>query len=561
MTSTPAARGRHRPGPDSDPFRAAAVGVAASLGVVAATVWAAGQVAGRLASGHWPPVAPTEALGILIRLRGTLTEPAHAWPTDAQPLLPDTTGLYATFAGLVALTAVAAYSAATLRPRRRPRDGPQPAQWANRRQLAALLVDKPTTPGRLTLGTAHRKLVAAEPGQSVAVIGPTRSGKTTGLAVPAILEWQGPVIATSVKTDLVRDTIDHRETQGEVWVYDPTASTGLPGATWTPLSACDTWQGAQRVASWMASTVKDAGGGLTDGDFWYASAAKLLAPLLFAAAHDGYTMADVVRWVDTQEEDEPCDALEHAGVREALNAARASWQREAKQKSSVYTTAETVLAAYADPSVAASARSSQIDLGRLLDGGSHTLYVCAPSDEQARLRPLFASLLHSILSVAYKEAHTTGSPLDPSLLIVLDEAANIAPLRDLDTLASTAAGQGIQLVTVWQDLAQMKVRYGDRAHTVLNNHRATLVLAGVKDPATLDHTSRLIGESEVTRHSRTVDGQGRRSNTEGTDYRRLAPDHVIRAIPQGEALLVYGSLPPARMQLRPRVAERRTAGT
>ncbi len=145
--------------------------------------------------------------------------------------------------------------------------------------------------------------------------------------------------------------------------------------------------------------------------------------------------------------------MERCGVPEALNAAQASWNRDPRQRSSVYTTAETVLAAYADPSVAASARSSQIDAERLLDGGNHTLYLCAPSDEQARLRPLFASLLQTMLNAAYKRAHQTGRPLDPSLLVVLDEAANIAPLRDLDTLASTAAGQGIQLVTVWQDLA------------------------------------------------------------------------------------------------------------
>ena len=40
---------------------------------------------------------------------------------------------------------------------------------------------------------------------------------------------------------------------------------------------------------------------LADGDFWYATAAKLLAPLLFAAANAGLTMDQVVAWVDTQD--------------------------------------------------------------------------------------------------------------------------------------------------------------------------------------------------------------------------------------------------------------------
>src|SRR5690606_12085685 len=122
-------------------------------------------------------------------------------------------------------------------------------------------------------------------------------------------------------------------------------------ARWSPLDACGTWQDAQRTASWLV----DAGrsdGGLQEADFWYATAAKLLAPLLFAAATGGKTMADVVRWVDLQEEREVLFELEAAGVVEAIHAADASWQREERQRSSVYTTTETVLRAFSDPAVA-----------------------------------------------------------------------------------------------------------------------------------------------------------------------------------------------------------------
>ena len=62
----------------------------------------------------------------------------------------------------------------------------------------------------------------------------------------------------------------------------------------------------------------------------------------------------------------------------------------------------------------------------------------------------------------------TGTPLDPPLLLVLDECANIAPLRDLATLASTGAGQGIQLISVFQDMAQIYAVYGrDHARKVV----------------------------------------------------------------------------------------------
>src|SRR5580700_5628962 len=117
------------------------------------------------------------------------------------------------------------------------------AQWARRRDLRSLIVPAPTA-GRLTVGVACRRLVATDPGHSLLVVGPTQSFKTTGLAVPALLEWQGPVLAASVKGDLVHDTVAWRRRQGTVWIYDPSASTSLETAPWSPLATAGTWAGA-----------------------------------------------------------------------------------------------------------------------------------------------------------------------------------------------------------------------------------------------------------------------------------------------------------------------------
>src|SRR5581483_7075305 len=323
------------------------------------------------------------------------------------------------------------------------------ARWARPRDLRLLRV-RSSQPGRLTLGVVDGRLVAAEARQSVIVIGPVQTGKTSGFAVPAILEWQGPVVATSVKTDLLRDTIGARSRVrgAHVWVYDPTGSTGYEGCGWTPLAAATTWQGAQRVAAWLVAGARAGSAGLENAEFWYAAAAKLLAPVLFAAAATGRTMADVVRWIDSQDADELWDALAAAGEHAAETAFHASTLRDDRTRSGIYTTAETVLAAYADPGVLASAATSELRGERLLDGGSHTAYLCAPAHEQRRLQPLFATLVQEIVARAYERATESG-PLEPPLLLVLDECANIAPLRELATLAATGAGQGIQLVSVF----------------------------------------------------------------------------------------------------------------
>jgi type IV secretion system protein VirD4 len=411
-------------------------------------------------------------------------------------------------------------------------------------------------PGRLVLGYRGRpggRLVAAEPRQSVIVFGPTQSHKTSGMAVPSILAWDGPVLAASVKTDLIAHTLGYRRTLGAVHCFDPSGSTGLESATWSPLPASRTWPGARRSAAGLTEVAKGSVGSMSDGDFWYATAARMLAPLLFAAASGRRDMSDVVRWVDTQEEDEVLHLLADTGVPEALNAARATFGKEDRQRSSIYTTVETILEPFADAGSCTDPFGAGpvelVDPASLVSG-ANTLYLCAPAHDQRRLTPLFVSVIRQTIEHVYDRVTRTGQPLDPPLLVVLDEAANIAPLADLDALASTAAGHGIQLVTIWHDLAQINARYGPRATTVVNNHRAKLFLSGISDPSTLEYASQLIGDEEVVLPTTTRGGSQSPSTTHSPSVRRLAPPDHLRRISPGQAVLLYGSLPPARLTLR-----------
>jgi type IV secretion system protein VirD4 len=168
-------------------------------------------------------------------------------------------------------------------------------------------------------------------------------------------------------------------------------------------------------------------------------------------------------------------------------------------------------------------------------------------------------LVSTVIAEAIALSAARSAPLDPPLLLVLDEAANIAPIRDLDTLASTGAGLGIQLVTICQDLAQLAVRYDhERARTIANNHRAKLLLTGVSDIGTLDLMSGLAGEQVVREHTTTHDlRSGGRTRATANTMRRLAPTDALRRVEPGRAVLIYGHLPPARIRLRPWYRDRR----
>jgi type IV secretion system protein VirD4 len=540
--------------------RVVALVLAAVLATIFALVWLTGALAGLIFCGSSTNTPWVDALTVVGRLPTHAGDPRLAWPAALRDGLPGPVGMYAVFVfeaigfGVAVRLAGPRLSDLDLPSIIGGRGRPPAARWARRRDLEPLIVDGPTT-GRVTLGHRGKDLLAAEEGQSAIIFGPTQSGKTSGLVIPAILEWEGPLVATSVKSDLLAPTLRRREELGETWVFDPTQSVDVERARATPLHAADTWERALQTSHRIASSAKAAAGDLSDGGFWFANAEKLLAPLLLAANRAGATMETVVTWVD--EGPEACEKavipiLAQSNEDAAARAFHATQNREERARSSVYTTTETMIAAYADPRVAEETAGSDYTPERLLDGGANTLFLISPRSEQERLRVVHASIIEELIAVAETLSMRTGGPISPRLLLALDEYANTAPFARLDEVAATGSGLGIQLITVLQDLSQMKDRLGSRAASAVNNHRAKIAVGGISDLATTEYFSRLAGAAEfVHRSTSTEHGRGKHSTTEGESYRELAPQHLLRELPSGTAMLAYGNSPPTQIVLRP----------
>jgi type IV secretion system protein VirD4 len=485
-------------------------------------VWAVGQVAALLFGAHDPLPMPAEDMaGVLWNLPSHLDDPAQAWPRSVRWMLPGPVCMYAALV-LVVWGPVLGLGllVRACRPRARQERKARGAKWASLWQLRRLLVTGPRS-GRIILGRRDRwrdlllakVLLAVEQCHSVLAFGPPGSFKTHALVIPAILEWQGGLVATSIKPDVLRATLAHRASLGEVWVYDPLALSGVPAAQWTPLAYCGTYAKAKRIGRMLADAADVQGHKPDDASYWQLLGAKLLACVLYAAAGTGRTMADVARWVDVQDFDEVAQALAGLGEEQALDAWAACVARPDNTRGSVFGTAETLLDVFGDPAVARSAEGCDLDVDALLTGANNSLYLYAPASEQERLRPLFELLVSVVIHRAEElAAAQPDGMLSPRLFVCLDEAGNCAAIKKLPQLATTGRGQGIQLLTVWHDEAQLAYRYGRRAATVLNGHRAKLVLSGQADPASLELASKLVGDQAVTHVAQTM-GDGRHSQT------------------------------------------------
>jgi type IV secretion system protein VirD4 len=514
-----AGRSGSRPGAGGqDPGEQAVLLAVIGLSVAAALVLVTGHLSALVFGGGWPRYPAGEIPGILGRAVTTPLDPGSAWDdVNEGAETPGPVGWWLTFLVLTVAIAVPVVRRVRSGDRRKEVAGIPPA---TQRDVRRLRMER-SGPSEVVVGTADGREVALKSGHSLLVLGPMRSGKTTAVTIPAVLEWPGPVVATSTAGDLVDHTIGWRSRQGDVHVFDPMGTTRYHTSGWSPLAGCRTWVGATRTAWDLAMAGKASiGTGSGVGEFWFSSAARSLAPYLFAAAESARGMEDVARWIDTEDRDEVLAALRTVEP-DAAVAHAATFRREEAARASLFHVMQQIVGAYLDPRVAASARHHEIVCDELLDGDPHTLYITAPHHDQARVRPLFAALVRQMLGAVHERVARLKQPLEAPLLLVLDDAANIAPVEDLPTLAATSAAAGVQVITVFQDPTQIEIRHGQDAPAVLGNHRAKLLLPGTVGAETLAAGSR------------------------GT----LAPD-LARQLPADEAVLVYQDLAPVRLRLR-----------
>jgi type IV secretion system protein VirD4 len=555
----------------------AALAVIGCAVVTLGTVWLWGGLAGVVFGRGWPAAAGSQLPSVLLHLPTHLSDPAGAWPPSARLGLPGPIEFYAALAILFAAAAVLTLVLRRFGALVAVRAGAG-ARWATGTELRHLRRaargrrsergrrSASKQGGRLVLGRRHGRWLFTEHRHAVVAFGPPQSGKSAGLAVPALLEWPGPAVASSIKTDLLAVTLARRRALGPVFVFDPFGLSGGASHTWSPLHGASTWDGALEVAWRLAAAGDLDQRGVEGGDFWAVAAEQRLAPLLYTASRCGGGISALVRWTYGQGGRELDEALarlagealteaELTDAHAAYDAVRAFEAQADRTRASIEATAQALLRAYRFTRVARSAEGCDITADRLLDEAA-TLYLIGDAKASKLLRPIFLALLGEVVDRAYERATLAGGRLESPLLLCLDEAGNVAPLPNLAEIASTAPSHNIQLVSIFHDLAQARSRYRRQAETVINSHRARMLLPGVADLETLRYFSGLVGEEEIHEITRTT-GAGGNTRSTGRRRRPLVAAEALRQLPERHALLIYGRIAPVQLRLRMWFEDRR----
>jgi len=161
------------------------------------------------------------------------------------------------------------------------------------------------------VGRAHYRLRLRVPVQeSITITAPPRAGKT-GMLADLVLHFCGPVVATSVKSDIYELTSGLRAHHGPVAVFNPQAVSDLPSTfAWSPVAGCADPEVAARRAEAFTGAISVKG--TEHEDFWAQQASEFFRAALMAADLAGGDMRLVGRWLMGSAEDAEA-ILERAG--------------------------------------------------------------------------------------------------------------------------------------------------------------------------------------------------------------------------------------------------------
>jgi type IV secretory pathway TraG/TraD family ATPase VirD4 len=382
----------------------------------------------------------------------------------------------------------------------------------------------------------------AGPESAVLVIGPPRSGKTSALVIPSVLDAPGAVVSTSTKPDVLKATAFHRARLGRSYLFDPFATIEHPWwmheLRWSPVVGCQSFDRASAIAYALASAARP-GAAATEAGHWVERAQALLTPLLFAAARRDLDMRAVCRWVLARDMREPLAIIEASGHQMASATLTGVAATDERELSGIFSAASGLLAAYRTEAVLASTVRPNFDPVAFAQS-SDTLYICAPAQHQNQLAPLVVALLEQISAATFARP-SFAAPV----LFALDEVANIAPLPALPSLAAEGGGQGLVTLACLQDLSQARQRWGQAAEGFFTLFGVKVVLPGVADRRTLELISALGGDHEVPKTTVTQYvaewGRIRPSVSQGTEFRPKLPIDAISSGRPGHALLINGS--------------------
>jgi type IV secretion system protein VirD4 len=342
-------------------------------------------------------------------------------------------------------------------------------------------------------------------------VAPTRSGKGRDVLIPALLEYRGSCIVIDPKGQLAAVTAAQRARMGQrVVILNPFGI--LPqdlgrSAKFNPMASLDPGSdGFGADCDSLADAIVYHEGGHSDNASHFTDSARQLLSgmIMYLASNLPESMRNLAalrRLI--------CSPAVSKFASEAVSANDtfigerlsrfASADAENKEVLSIISTAITQTGFIGNKAIADNLSGSDFRF-RDLKYKPTTVYLVLPTRYLATCGKWFRLIVAAALDDLLREER--GIPI----LAMLDEFAQLGRLAAIENAMGLAAGYGVQLWPVLQDLTRLKELYGESWETFLSNTGIRQFFAP-RDKTTSDYLSDLCGHTTIY-----VSGQSRTSS-------------------------------------------------
>ncbi len=374
--------------------------------------------------------------------------------------------------------------------------------------------------------------------KNVLIVGGSGSGKTRFWLKPNLLQMHSSYVVTDPKGSILVECGHALQAIGKYEIKVFNTINFSKSMHYNPFAYIHSEKDILKLVTTLIANTK--GDGKSGDEFWTKAETLLYCALIGYIHYEApveeqnfATLIEFINAMEVREDDEefqnPVDIMfENLEKRKPKHFAVRQYK---KFKLAAGKTAKSIL-------ISCGARLAVFDIQELREitaydeleldslGDRKTALFLIMSDTDATFNFLISMIYTQLFNLLCEKADDIyGGRLPVHVRCLIDEAANIGQIPNLEKLVATIRSREISACLVLQARSQLKAIYKDNADTIIGNMDSQIFLGG-SEPTTLKELAEALGKETIDTFN-TSDTRGN-SPSYGTNYQKLGKDLLTR---------------------------------
>ncbi|MBQ6540228.1 MAG: type IV secretory system conjugative DNA transfer family protein [Oscillospiraceae bacterium] len=417
------------------------------------------------------------------------------------------------------------------------------ARWGTHADIAPF--EDPVFKNNVILTKTERLTMSSRPknpadarNKNVLIVGGSGSGKTRFWLKPNLLQMHSSFVVTDPKGSILVECGYALQKVGNYAIKVFNTINFSKSMHYNPFAYIHSEKDILKLVTTLIANTK--GDGRSGDEFWTKAETLLYCALIGYIHYDApaeeqnfATLIEFINAMEIREDDEdfrnPVDLMFEA--LEKKNPKHFAVRQFKKYKLAAGKTAKSIL-------ISCGARLAVFDIQELREitaydeleldtiGDRKTALFLIMSDTDATFNFLISMIYTQLFNLLCEKADDVyGGRLPVHVRCLIDEAANIGQIPNLEKLVATIRSREISACLVLQARSQLKAIYKDNADTIIGNMDSQIFLGG-SEPTTLKELAEALGKETIDTFN-TSDTRGN-SPSYGTNYQKLGKELMSR---------------------------------